>query len=253
MQHFYSVIIGTELLNGRRVDKHFAFINQELRDRGLLHAGSFVIQDSPALIQNCFNMILQDPKSVMFCFGGIGATPDDLTRAIASEVFTGQPLMLHTKAKELIEKQFKEEAYPHRITMAMLPPQAELLHNVVNQVPGFSLFNRFFFTPGFPSMSWPMVKEALEKHFPIQSKLFSTSFIVESAESDLIDIMQTLPQELNFSSLPRFIEDKRIVEIYLAHQEQALVEKWSRYFKEAALQKGKTIKDCSYNTDQYHH
>lgn len=244
MHHFYSVIIGTELLNGRRVDKHFAFLNQELQNRGLLHIGSFVIQDSPALIQNCFNMILQDPKSVMFCFGGIGATPDDLTRAIASEVFTGEPLSLHVKAKELIVKQFGDEAYPHRINMAMLPPSSHLLHNVVNQVPGFSLFNRFFFTPGFPSMAWPMVKEALDKHFPMQPKLYSTSFVVESTENDLIEIMQALPKELNFSSLPRFVGDKRIVEIYLAHSEQALVEQWSRYFKEAALKKGKTIRDC---------
>ncbi|WP_333803532.1 competence/damage-inducible protein A [Sulfurospirillum sp.] len=244
MQHFYSVIIGTELLNGRRVDKHFAFINQELRDRGLLHSGSFVIQDSPALIQNCFNMILQDPKSVMFCFGGIGATPDDLTRSIASEVFTGQSLTLHEKAKELIEQQFGNEAYPHRINMAMLPPSSELLHNVVNNVPGFSLFNRFFFTPGFPSMAWPMAKEALDKHFPSQPKLYTVSFIVESTENDLIDIMEALPKELNFSSLPRFVGEKRMVEIYLAHEEHALVEQWSRYFKDATMKKGKTIKDC---------
>jgi len=244
MHHFYSVIIGTELLNGRRVDKHFAFLNQELQNRGLLHVGSFVIQDSPALIQNCFNMILHDPKSVMFCFGGIGATPDDLTRAIASEVFTGEPLALHVKAKELIEKQFGEEAYPYRINMAMLPPSSQLLHNVVNNVPGFSLFNRFFFTPGFPSMSWPMVQKALDKHFTSQPKLYSSSFVVESTENDLIDIMEALPKELNFSSLPRFVGDKRIVEIYLAHSEQTLVEQWARYFKEAALRKGKTIRDC---------
>lgn len=244
MQNFYSVIIGSELLNGRRVDKHFAFLNQELRDRGLTHAGSFVIEDSPLLIQNCFNMILQDPKSVMFCFGGIGATPDDLTRAIASEVFTGMPLVLHKEAKERIEKQFGNEAYPHRINMAMLPPHAELLHNVVNNVPGFSLFQRFFFTPGFPSMAWPMVKEALDKHFPSQPKLFSTSFIVESAENDLIEIMEALPKELHFSSLPRFVGEKRIVEIYLAHEEQALVEQWSCYFKDAARLRGKSIKDC---------
>ena len=244
MHHFYSVIIGTELLNGRRVDKHFTFLNQELQNRGLLHVGSFVIQDSPALIQNCFNMILHDPKSVMFCFGGIGATPDDLTRAIASEVFTGEPLALHVKAKELIEKQFGEEAYPYRINMAMLPPSSQLLHNVVNNVPGFSLFNRFFFTPGFPSMSWPMVQEALDKHFTSQPKLYSSSFVVESTENDLIDIMEALPKELNFSSLPRFVGDKRIVEIYLADEEEALVEQWSRSFKEAVLLKGKTIRDC---------
>ena len=32
--NFYSVIIGTELLNGRRKDAHFEFLNQELLKRG---------------------------------------------------------------------------------------------------------------------------------------------------------------------------------------------------------------------------
>lgn len=244
MHNFYSVIIGTELLNGRRVDKHFAFINQELRERGLLHVGNFIIEDSPFLIQNCFNMILQDPKSVMFCFGGIGATPDDLTRAIASEVFTEQELSLHVKAKELIENQFGKEAYPHRITMAMLPPNADLLTNVINNVPGFSLFNRFFFTPGFPSMAWPMVQEALNKHFPSQEKLLSDSFIVEAPENDLIEIMEALPKELHFSSLPRFVGEKRTVEIYLAHHDPKFLYQWSSFFRDEIRKAGKTIKDC---------
>ena len=243
MKHFYSIIIGTELLNGRRVDKHFAFINNELTSRGLSHVANFVINDNPLLIQNCFNTILNDPKSVLFCFGGIGATPDDLTRQIASDVFTGQPLSLHVKAKELIEKQFGAEAYPHRITMAMLPSDAKLLHNVINNVPGFQLFNRFFFTPGFPSMSWPMVKEALDTFFPSQTKVFSLSFVVESPENDLIEIMEALPKELSFSSLPRFEEEKRCVEIYLAHHDEALVRKWDLFFRNEALALGKKIKD----------
>ena len=244
MQHFYSIIIGTELLNGRRVDKHFAFINNELTQRGLLHVANFVINDNPQLIKNCFNTILNDPNSILFCFGGIGATPDDLTRQIASDIFVEQPLSLHVKAKELIEKQFGVEAYPHRINMAMLPPDAKLLHNVINNVPGFQLFNRFFFTPGFPSMAWPMVKEALDMFFPNQTKVFSLSFIVESPENDLIEIMEALPKELSFSSLPRFDGEKRCVEIYLAHQNKALVEKWVLFFKNEALALGKKLKDC---------
>ncbi len=244
MHHFYSVIIGSELLNGRRVDKHFSFLNSELLHRNLLHVANLVIKDDPILIQNTFNLILQDPRSVMFCFGGIGATPDDLTRLIASEVFTGQALTLHVKAKELIEKQFGEDAYPHRITMAMLPPSSSLLHNPVNNVPGFELFHRFFFVPGFPSMAWPMVQEALNTYFPTLAKPFSTSFIVESAENDLIEIMQALPSELTFSSLPRFENEKRIVEIYLEHAEQTIVEQWSLFFKQAAIKKGKVIRDC---------
>lgn len=244
MHHFYSVIIGTELLNGRRVDKHFAFLNEALRERGLSHVANIVINDTPSLIQNCFNTILQDPKSVLFSFGGIGATPDDLTRAIASDVFTGQPLCLHVKAKELIEAQFGAEAYPHRINMGMLPPQAKLLHNPINNVPGFQLFDRFFFVPGFPSMAWPMVSEALDTYFPKKAKAFCATFVVESPENDLIEIMEALPKELHFSSLPRFVGQKREVEIFLSHEKEAMVKQWSDYFKIEASKRGKSIRDC---------
>jgi len=244
MHHFYSVIIGSELLNGRRVDKHFSFLNAELLNRNLLHVANVVIKDDPMLIQNTFNMILHDKKSVLFCFGGIGATPDDLTRAIASEVFTGQPLSLHVKAKELIEAQFGDDAYPHRINMAMLPPEAKLLPNVINNVPGFQLFDRFFFTPGFPSMSWPMISYALDTYFPPLPKEYNVTFVVESAENDLIEIMQSLPKELGFSSLPRFVGEKREVEIYLSHTEESFLILWAEYFKKEARAKGKTIRDC---------
>lgn len=244
MHHFYSVIIGSELLNGRRVDKHFSFLNTELKNRNLSHVANFVIKDEHSIIQNCFNSILQDPKSIMFCFGGIGATPDDLTREIASEVFTAQPLVLHVKAKELIEAQFGSEAYPHRINMAYLPPNADLLPNVINNVPGFSLFERFFFTPGFPAMAWPMVSYALDRYFPMQPKAHGITFVVESPENDLIDIMQTLPKVIDFSSLPRFVGEKREVEIFLAHHDEALLLKWSDYFKNEAVKRGKVIRDC---------
>lgn len=244
MHNFYSVIIGSELLNGRRVDKHFSFLNTELQNRNLSHVANFVIKDEPSLIQNCFNTILQDPKSVMFCFGGIGVTPDDLTRIIASEVFTGQALFLHLKAKELIEAQFGDEAYPHRINMAMLPPDSELLPNVINKVPGFQLFNRFFFTPGFPSMSWPMISYALDTYFPIQKKKFSMTFVVESPENDLIEIMEALPKELEFSSLPRIVDAKREVEIYLSHMDEKTLLYWADFFKQEAHKRAKIVRDC---------
>ena len=42
----------------------------------------------PALLRSLFQMIKNDPDAVMFSFGGIGSTPDDLTREIAAEIFT---------------------------------------------------------------------------------------------------------------------------------------------------------------------
>ena len=83
--NFYSVIIGTELLNGRRKDAHFSFLNAQLLSRSWEHKASFVIGDDTNLMENIFQSYKNDPNSVMFCFGGIGATPDDFTRVVAGK------------------------------------------------------------------------------------------------------------------------------------------------------------------------
>ena len=88
--NFYAVIIGTEILNARRKDAHFEFLQKELAKYGHELFASFIIKDDSELIKQTYRMILEDKSAVMFSFGGIGSTPDDLTREIASEVFTGK-------------------------------------------------------------------------------------------------------------------------------------------------------------------
>ena len=90
--NFYSVIIGTELLNGRRKDAHFSFLNNELLKRGWEQKASFVIKDEPSFIEDIFRLIKNDPDAVLFSFGGIGSTPDDYTRPCAANVFTNAEL-----------------------------------------------------------------------------------------------------------------------------------------------------------------
>jgi len=214
--NFYSVIIGTELLNGRRLDAHFPFLNKELLKRGWEHKASFVIEDDIDLMHSIFNLIKADENSVMFCFGGIGSTPDDYTRVIAAKSFTDYKMEFHEEAMHLILKQFNDEAYPHRINMAYLPINAKLLKNVVNNVPGFYLEDRFFFTPGFPSMSQAMVLEALEKYFPISKTKYRLSLTASCGENDLIDVMLEVSKEVDLSSLPKIINNKRKVVISIA-------------------------------------
>lgn len=214
--NFYSVIIGTELLNGRRIDAHFPFLNSELLKRGWEHKASFVIEDDITLMHDIFNLIKADKNSVMFCFGGIGSTPDDYTRVIAAKAFTDYKMEFHEEAKQLILNQFKEEAYPHRINMAYLPSNAKLLKNVVNNVPGFYLEERFFFTPGFPSMSQAMVIEALEKFFPMSKSKYRLTLTASCGENDLIDVMLEVSKKLELSSLPKIIDKKRKVVISIA-------------------------------------
>lgn len=223
--NFYSVIIGTELLNGRRKDAHFAFLNEQLLNRGWTHKASFVIEDDTKLMENIYNLIKADENSVMFSYGGIGATPDDYTRQIAAKVFRDGEMEYHEKAQELIINQFGDEAYPHRIEMGNLPINAKLLKNVVNNVAGFYLDDRFFFTPGFPSMSQAMVIEALDKHYSKNDLVkYRKTLTAFCGENDLISLMKELPSEIELSSLPKIIDDKRQVVLSLSSLEQTLLD-----------------------------
>ena len=147
--HFYALIIGSEILNGRREDKHFSFIKNELEKRGHSLYASFVVKDCPTLLKNIFTLIKNDPFSVMFSFGGIGSTPDDLTRAIASDIFTCKPPIRHKQFEADIIERFGDEAYPHRIFMSDLPENSQLLQNPVNNMSGFYLQERYFFVQVF--------------------------------------------------------------------------------------------------------
>jgi molybdopterin-biosynthesis enzyme MoeA-like protein len=225
-KNFYSIIIGTELLNGRRTDGHFAFLNQQLTSRGLIHKASFVIDDDPIFMQQIFEQIKSDPNSVMFSFGGIGATPDDYTREVAAKAFRDGAMEIHESAKAKIIEKFGDEAYPHRINMANLPINAKLLHNPVTNVPGFYLDERFFFVPGFPSMAHPMIIEALDRYYPSGQQKYRLTLRAHSSENDFIPFYEMLPSDIELSSLPHIDGDKRRVDISLASYNQDKVSFW---------------------------
>jgi len=235
--NFYSVIIGTELLNGRRKDAHFSFLNKELLKRGWTHKGSFVIKDEPPLMESIYNLIKEDKDSVMFSFGGIGATPDDYTRVCAANVFTNKEMEVNKKAEELIVNQFKDKAYPNRINMATLPLNAGLLKNVVNNVPGFYLENRFFFVPGFPSMAKSMVIEALDKFFYVNDvKSYTLTLSAYCSEEKLISTMKNISSDVDMSSLPIMEGENRYAIISINSNNEDLTknefEKFTKYCEE---------------------
>ena len=238
--NFYSVIIGTELLNGRRKDSHFDYLNQALRKRGWSQKANFVIKDDPQFLEAVFRLILADEQSVMFSFGGIGSTPDDFTREVAARAFSDAPLKRHKEAEKIITTRLGDRAYPHPIKMADLPEGADLIENPINKMPGFSLRKRFFFVPGFPNMAHPMVSSILETYYPKAAEKFSCNFIVKAGEADLIDIMQALPREIELSCLPQFVGERREAEIYLAYHDREYLEEWCTFFKNTLVKMGIT-------------
>lgn len=225
--NFYAVIIGTEILNGRREDRHFEFLKNELAKFGHELFASFIIKDEATLIERTFEFIKADPDAVLFSFGGIGSTPDDLTRVISAKVFRNGVVTLHEQfAKDVIER-FGSEAYPHRIHMAEIPQNALLLFNPVNNMSGYELDKRYFFVPGFPSMAHPMIASAIKKYFSKSLKKYRKTLLAKTSEERLTTLMQTIPSQIELSSLPMFVDSKPNVELSLVGRDE---EEVSYYF-----------------------
>ncbi|TCP14616.1 molybdopterin-biosynthesis enzyme MoeA-like protein [Crenobacter luteus] len=212
-----ALIIGDELLSGKRQDKHMQALIRILAARGMKLAWVEYLGDSPARIEAALARAFQG-GDLVFSFGGIGATPDDHTRACAARAL-GVELALHPEARAIIEGRFGDEAYPHRINMGVFPAGARLIANPVNQIPGFSC-GHVHFVPGFPSMAWPMIEAVLDAGY---RHLFSdtpdvdlTLVAVDAREGDLIDLMQEFVARypaLRFSSLPSFATAERPMQI----------------------------------------
>ena len=214
--NFYAVIIGTEILNGRREDKHFKFIQTQLAKYGHELFASFIVKDDVELMKDIYNLIKKDKKAVLFSFGGIGSTPDDLTREISSKIFTNKKVQRHKEfEKDIIEK-FGEKAYPHRVYMADIPPNSSLLFNPINNMSGYSLDDRYFFVPGFPEMSHPMISDVIKKFFSISKDKYRFTLLAQTSEETLITLMKELPTSIELSSLPMFKDNKPLVELSLS-------------------------------------
>jgi len=202
-----AVIIGDELLSGKRQDKHFAFMQKALAQRGLELSWTIIVGDAPDQLERFlrFTMATDD---LVFSFGGIGATPDDRTRQTAACV-AGVELVPHPDAVAEIEAQYGKSTNPKRLLMAELPVGSRIIPNPVNRVPGFS-FKHHHFMPGFPEMSWPMFEWVLDNLYPELKNLAPAVeqiiYITNSRESDLLEIMTKIVNDypaIRLSSLPR--------------------------------------------------
>jgi molybdopterin-biosynthesis enzyme MoeA-like protein len=201
-----AVIIGDELLSGKRQDKHFNFLQQTLAKRGLELSWTILVNDDPEQLLRFLSFSMSS-NDLVFSFGGIGATPDDRTRDTVAKV-AEVSLQPHPEAVALIENEYGDKAYPNRILMANLPEGSRIIPNPINRVPGFS-YGDHHFMPGFPEMSWPMVEWILDNLYPdLRNQKPQTEqiiFIHGGRESDLLDVMKHIVRDfpkLKLSSLP---------------------------------------------------
>ena len=213
---FGLIVIGDEILSGKRQDKHFARVVELLAARGLKLAWvRYLGDDRPRLVQNLRETLAGD--DVVFSCGGIGATPDDHTRQAAAEA-RGVPLALNPQARDLIARHMAEidqPLTPERLRMGELPEGAALIPNPYNRIPGFSL-GRHHFVPGFPVMAWPMIEWVLETHcrdgFGADREVEQGMLVTGLNEGTLTPLFDALEREfpgVHIWSLPRIDPARR--------------------------------------------
>jgi molybdopterin-biosynthesis enzyme MoeA-like protein len=173
------IIIGDEILSGKRADKHLPKFIELLNERGLQLAWAEYVGDSPERITQVLARAFASGDVVFSC-GGIGATPDDHTRQCAAQAL-GVPLALQEQAKALILERMRDVALEqgvafepdrddnlHRLNMGTFPEGAQIIHNPYNKIPGFTCQGvqqgMVHFVPGFPVMAWPMMQDKLDAY-----------------------------------------------------------------------------------------
>jgi molybdopterin-biosynthesis enzyme MoeA-like protein len=219
------IVVGDELLSGKREDKHVSKLIEILAARGLTLAWVRFVGDDPeritADLRDAFTAARQG--EIVFSCGGIGATPDDHTRQCAARAL-GVELALHPRARDLIIERMRDTAREqgleydpdrhdnvHRLNMAVFPEGADIIPNPYNKIAGFSINpgsgeGGVFFVPGFPVMAWPMIEWVLDErfaHLHHRHRHGEKSVIVFGAmEATLTPLMQRI--EANFRGVKVF-------------------------------------------------
>ncbi len=206
---FGLIIVGDEILSGKRADKHMPKVIELLAARGLQLAWADYVGDSPERIVATLKRAFESSSPVFSC-GGIGATPDDHTRQCAASAL-GVPLALHPQAEALIRERMQDIAREqgalyepdrpdnvHRLNMGVFPQGAAIIPNPYNKIAGFTC-GHVHFVPGFPVMAWPMIEWVLDQHyahlFRQQAYAEKSVIVMGAMEAALTPLMEAIERD----------------------------------------------------------
>ncbi|HET8701391.1 MAG TPA: competence/damage-inducible protein A [Nitrococcus sp.] len=217
-RHFGLIVVGDELLSGKRQDRHLAKVIELLAARGLELSWCRFVGDGADLETRTLRETFASGDIVFSC-GGIGATPDDRTRMSAAAAL-GVGLEPHPDGVRALEARFGRPIKPkQRLRLIEFPKGSQIVPNPVNQVPGFSI-REHYFVPGFPNMAWPMIEWVLDNIYrPLHAPGMRTEqaiTVLNARESDVIPLMDAFVvryPELRLSCLPATHPDRYELEL----------------------------------------
>ncbi|MBF8258319.1 MAG: MoCF biosynth protein [Actinobacteria bacterium] len=143
------VILGDEVLSAEIREANLAYMLPLLNEWGAEVALCAILPDDIEVVVRHLRAYL-DEVDLLVLTGGIGPTPDDITREAVARV-AGVPLVVHPDAKAALEKYYGDRMNPYRMLMAQAPEGSTLIPNPVSAAPGFFVARIAAF-PGIPML-----------------------------------------------------------------------------------------------------
>jgi molybdenum cofactor synthesis domain-containing protein len=205
--------IGNEVVSGDVVNTNAAWLSQRLEELGVRVVLAATVPDEIETVAEFVNRE-RERVDVLIVTGGLGGTPDDLTREALSAAFGVRQTSVPELANELRERFPKHPDYAAR--WAQLPTGSRPLRNPKGGAPGFVIGN-VWALPGLPSEMEAMF-EAYAGELKGGRPISTWRRVFRTRESDIVHLLSSATVRwpaVSIGSYPRFTPDGPEVEIVL--------------------------------------
>jgi nicotinamide-nucleotide amidase len=215
--------IGSEIVSGDIENTNASWLARRFEQLGFLVRLVAAIPDElDAIVEHVRREAAR--VDVLVVTGGLGGTPDDITREAVAAAF-GVPQREVAEIAERLRARFtRSPEYAAR--WALLPEGARPLEIPRGGAPGFVLENAYVL-PGLPGEMKPMfesIEEELRRERPIASwrRAFRTR---ESEITPLLEEVGSRYPDVRVGSYPTFTTDGPLVEVVLKASDPDLLER----------------------------
>lgn len=215
------ITIGDELLIGQVIDTNSAWMARKLNEVGIGVKQITSISDHREHILTALEEA-RKRAGIILITGGIGPTPDDITKKTLAEYFNCQ-MVINEKVLAEIESFLKSRSVPmneQNRKQAEVPENAELLLNHLGTAPGmwFEKEDTIFVSmPGVPHEMKALMEHEiiprLKKRFPAAAILHRTILTYGTFEARLAEILSDLERNLHPSVKLAYLPSNGVIRL----------------------------------------
>ncbi|MCR5654139.1 MAG: competence/damage-inducible protein A [Lachnospiraceae bacterium] len=249
------ISVGTELLLGNIVNTNAAFLAEQCAALGLSCYYQTVVGDNEERLLDTIKTAM-GRADVLILSGGLGPTPDDLTKETAAKAF-GMKLVEDAHSKELIRSYFEmrgKEIVDSNWKQALIPEGAIVLDNANGTAPGVIMEGKdctAVLLPGPPNELVPMFKNQVVPYLNSKTKRVIYSQTVKICGMGESMVAEKIQDLIDAQENPTIATYAKTGEVHVRITASAEDEKKARKLvKPMRSELKERFKDYIYTTDE---